>query len=87
MEKKVQPSEQVWWEKLLPKWIVQYLGRKDRTIQEKTAAEKPLLRSTSSEGQATEKPAKKAGIIETIVETIKKPISQAVDYIRGLFYS
>jgi hypothetical protein len=84
IEKKVQPGEQVWWEKLLPKWMVQYLGRKDRTIREKAAVEKPLLRSTSSEGQATEKPAKEASIIETIVETIKKPVANAISYIREL---
>jgi hypothetical protein len=83
IEKKVQPEEQIWWEKLLPKWIVQYLGRKDRTIQEKASAKKTTPISAPEE----EKPAKKAGIIETIVETIKKPISKAVDYIRSLFYS
>lgn len=84
MEKKVQPQDIVWWEKLLPKWIVQYLGRKDRNLPEQPKTVKP----TPIEAPEEEKPVtKETSIIKTIVETIKKPISNAISYIRGLFYS
>ena len=81
-EQKAQAQEKVWWEKMLPKWIVEYLGRKDRSIQQKAIEEK-----TEPISPIEEKPIKKeTGIVGTIIESIKKPITNAISYIRALFY-
>ncbi len=81
--KKIQPQDIVWWEKILPKWVVQYLGRKDRTIKETPPVETSAPIPAPEEVK-TEKP--KPGVVQIFIETIKKPISNAVSYIRGLFY-
>ncbi|HLJ31895.1 MAG TPA: hypothetical protein VKU36_05645 [Candidatus Babeliales bacterium] len=83
IEKTVQPKETVWWEKMLPQWIVHYLGRKDRAIKEKptpeqTEAETPV--------EPQEEPAlKETGILDTIIQAVKAPIANAISYIRGWF--
>ncbi len=81
-DKKVQAQDIIWWEKLVPKWIVQYLGRKDRNLQETPKTESPApIDTPETEKSVTQE----TGIVKTIVETIKKPISNAISYIRGLF--
>ena len=84
IEKKVQPQAQVWWEKLLPTWVAQRLGRKDRTIIEKPKVAKSETTGIEEEKiEAAEK--KETSVIETIIEVVKKPVINAINYIRELF--
>ena len=84
IDKKAQPQAQVWWEKLLPTWVAQRLGRKDRTAIEKPTVAKP--ETTGTEEEKVEKVERKeASVIETIIEVVKKPVINVINYIRGLF--
>lgn len=82
-EKKVQPQDIVWWEQLLPKWVVEYLGRKDRIARTEQKAEE-VTKSTQFATPEAEPQKKEAGIIETIIKVVKKPISNAINYIKRL---
>lgn len=86
IEKKEQPKEQVWWEKLLPAWIVQRLERKDRIVTAKAEEAKPESAIVEEEKEEIETAQKKeAGVLQTIIETVKKPIINAINYVRVLF--
>ena len=77
-DKKIQPKDVTWWERLLPEWVVQYLGRKDRIIKEK-----PTTTEAVTPAKPLPEPQKEEiGVVETIVETIKKPIINLASRLR-----
>ena len=96
-EKKIQPQDIVWWEKMLPEWVVRYLGRKDRTVKEVQPSftksgvyPEPVEgkgRPSTEPAAEEEKPLQKeeTGVVKTIIEVIKKPIAEAINLIRSLF--
>ena len=89
--KKIQPQSQTWWEKmlanwkeLLPDWIKGQLQQKIQ-LQDKINQKTPEIAEISApeETIAQEAPQKEStGAVKTIIEAIKQPISNVIDYIR-----